>query len=134
MSITPNFLILYGSYSSTSFQAPLTYFLFRLLLTISVSMESLFWYMPHNPNYACATAYQHHSFDLYKKNLIFWNIKYRHNSPYLFLNCCGGGGIRTPGTLTSTSVFKTDAFNRSATPPIVVLKWCAKINHFFYSK
>ena len=29
----------------------------------------------------------------------------------------GGGGIRTPGTLASTSVFKTDAFNRSATPP-----------------
>jgi hypothetical protein len=30
---------------------------------------------------------------------------------------CGGAGIRTPGTLSSTSVFKTDAINRSATPP-----------------
>jgi hypothetical protein len=29
----------------------------------------------------------------------------------------GGAGIRTPGTLSSTSVFKTDAINRSATPP-----------------
>ncbi len=30
----------------------------------------------------------------------------------------GGGGIRTPDTLSRTSVFKTDAFNHSATPPI----------------
>ena len=30
----------------------------------------------------------------------------------------GGGGIRTPGTLARTTVFKTAAFNRSATPPI----------------
>ena len=29
----------------------------------------------------------------------------------------GGGGIRTPGTLSGTAVFKTAAFNRSATPP-----------------
>ena len=29
----------------------------------------------------------------------------------------GGGGIRTHGTLTRTQVFKTCAFNRSATPP-----------------
>ena len=29
----------------------------------------------------------------------------------------GGGGIRTPGTLASSTVFKTAAFNRSATPP-----------------
>jgi hypothetical protein len=29
----------------------------------------------------------------------------------------GGGGIRTHGTLASTPVFKTGAFNRSATPP-----------------
>jgi hypothetical protein len=31
--------------------------------------------------------------------------------------CCGGGGIRTHGTLASTPVFKTGALNRSATPP-----------------
>lgn len=29
----------------------------------------------------------------------------------------GGGGIRTPGRVSPTSVFKTDAFNHSATPP-----------------
>ena len=29
----------------------------------------------------------------------------------------GGGGIRTPGTREGTSVFKTGAFNHSATPP-----------------
>ena len=29
----------------------------------------------------------------------------------------GGGGIRTPGTLASSTVFKTAAFNHSATPP-----------------
>gem|GEM_PF-7067400 len=29
----------------------------------------------------------------------------------------GGGRIRTHGTLTSTAVFKTAAFNHSATPP-----------------
>ena len=31
---------------------------------------------------------------------------------------CGGGGIRTHGDLSATPVFKTGAFNRSATPPI----------------
>ena len=30
----------------------------------------------------------------------------------------GGGGIRTHGGLSPTSVFKTGAFNRSATPPL----------------
>ena len=29
----------------------------------------------------------------------------------------GGGGIRTPGTVARTAVFKTAAFDRSATPP-----------------
>jgi hypothetical protein len=29
----------------------------------------------------------------------------------------GGGGIRTPGTVSGTAVFKTAAFNHSATPP-----------------
>ncbi len=29
----------------------------------------------------------------------------------------GGGGIRTPGTLASTTVFETATFNHSATPP-----------------
>ena len=33
---------------------------------------------------------------------------------------CGSGGIRTPGTLSDTPVFKTGAFNRSATLPGVV--------------
>jgi hypothetical protein len=29
----------------------------------------------------------------------------------------GGGGIRTPGTLSGPTVFKTAGFNRSPTPP-----------------
>ena len=33
---------------------------------------------------------------------------------------CGGGGIRTPGAREDTLVFKTSAFNHSATPPILV--------------
>ncbi len=34
------------------------------------------------------------------------------------LNLCGGGGIRTPDRLSPMLVFKTSAFNRSATPPL----------------
>ncbi len=34
---------------------------------------------------------------------------------------CGGGGIRTPDTRKGMLVFKTSAFNRSATPPFVLL-------------
>ncbi len=30
----------------------------------------------------------------------------------------GGGGIRTHGTLSRTPVFKTGAFDHSATPPV----------------
>jgi hypothetical protein len=37
------------------------------------------------------------------------------------MNTGGGGGIRTPETLSSLTVFKTAAFNHSATPPIVIL-------------
>ena len=32
----------------------------------------------------------------------------------------GGGGIRTPETLSSLTVFKTAGFNRSPTPPVVI--------------
>ena len=44
------------------------------------------------------------------------------NPKILFLNTFiemdgGGGGIRTHGRLSPTSVFKTGAFNHSATPP-----------------
>ena len=38
----------------------------------------------------------------------------RQNSEVLYH---GGGGIRTHGTVSRTPVFKTGAFNRSATPP-----------------
>jgi hypothetical protein len=34
----------------------------------------------------------------------------------LVLTSCRGGGIRTPGTVSRTSVFKTDPFDRSGTP------------------
>lgn len=33
------------------------------------------------------------------------------------LTFCGGSGIRTPVTVSRNSVFKTDAFDRSAKPP-----------------
>jgi hypothetical protein len=33
----------------------------------------------------------------------------------------GGGGIRTPETLSSLTVFKTAGFNRSPTPPVLIL-------------
>ena len=35
----------------------------------------------------------------------------------LHLESGGGGGIRTPETLSSLTVFKTVAFSHSATPP-----------------
>ena len=38
----------------------------------------------------------------------------------------GGGGIRTPETLTGLTVFKTAGFNRSPTPPLMI------INHLFW--
>ena len=34
---------------------------------------------------------------------------------------CGGGGIRTPEGCDTLLVFKTSAFNRSATPPSVIV-------------
>ena len=37
--------------------------------------------------------------------------------PYLLHNLYGEGGIRTLGRVAPTSVFKTDALNRSATSP-----------------
>ena len=40
----------------------------------------------------------------------------------------GGGGIRTHGRLSPTSVFKTGAFNHSATPPSLVI---IETNFFF---
>jgi hypothetical protein len=33
----------------------------------------------------------------------------------------GGGGIRTPETLSSLTVFKTAGFNRSPTPPFLII-------------
>src|SRR5262249_15985839 len=36
---------------------------------------------------------------------------------FMLRRICVGGGIRTPETLAGLTVFKTAAFNRSATPP-----------------
>ena len=36
---------------------------------------------------------------------------------FLLAEANGGGGIRTPGTVSRTTVFKTVAFSHSATPP-----------------
>jgi hypothetical protein len=33
----------------------------------------------------------------------------------------GGGGIRTPETLSGLTVFKTAGFNRSPTPPFLII-------------
>src|SRR5712692_8255156 len=38
---------------------------------------------------------------------------------------CGVGGIRTPETLSSLTVFKTAGFNRSPTPPLLILTYKA---------
>ena len=35
----------------------------------------------------------------------------------------GGGGIRTPETLSGLTVFKTAGFNRSPTPPFLILTY-----------
>ena len=37
----------------------------------------------------------------------------------------GGGGIRTPETLTGLTVFKTAGFNHSPTPPFLILPYPA---------
>src|SRR5579871_2855857 len=39
----------------------------------------------------------------------------------LYLNHGGGGGIRTPETLSGLTVFKTAGFNRSPTPPLPII-------------
>jgi hypothetical protein len=39
------------------------------------------------------------------------------------LNSGGGGGIRTPETLSSLTVFKTAGFNHSPTPPFLILTY-----------
>ena len=41
----------------------------------------------------------------------------------VFLSYGGGGGIRTPETLTGLTVFKTAGFNRSPTPPFLILTY-----------
>lgn len=45
---------------------------------------------------------------------------------------CGGGEIRTLGTVSRTLVFETSAFNHSATPPfsLIILTHKARFEHF----
>ncbi len=50
----------------------------------------------------------------YKKK----NLRINDKEIGLSLASGGGGGIRTHGGLSPTSVFKTGALNRSATPPV----------------
>ncbi len=61
----------------------------------------------------------------------------------LFLHAGGGGGIRTPETLSSLTVFKTAGFNRSPTPPSLILahlldsrgaRSCPIVAHFLFKK
>ncbi len=44
---------------------------------------------------------------------VFTTVKFRSRDR----KTGGGGGIRTHGRVTPTTIFKTVAFNRSATPP-----------------
>src|ERR1700690_2099167 len=48
----------------------------------------------------------------------------------------GGRGIRTPGTVSRTSVFKTDCFNRSHIPPrlntVYQSEACARRNESYF--
>lgn len=41
----------------------------------------------------------------------------------------GGEGIRTPETLAGLSDFKSDAFNRSATPPKMINNPTLRLNY-----
>ena len=50
------------------------------------------------------------------------SITKRANTP----TKCGGGGIRTHGSLATSAVFKTAAFDRSATPPRQSLRGFAR--------
>ena len=44
----------------------------------------------------------------------------------------GGGEIRTHGRVAPTTIFKTVAFNRSATPPgVIIITETKKIIHLF---
>ncbi len=44
----------------------------------------------------------------------------------------GGGEIRTHGRVAPTTIFKTVAFNRSATPPgLLIITETKKIIHWF---
>ena len=43
-----------------------------------------------------------------------------------FSKVCGGGGIRTPGPRKGSPVFKTGAFNHSATPPYIYFTFLQK--------
>ena len=46
-----------------------------------------------------------------------WVIFLKKNLGLVSQDFCGGLGIRTPGCLSTSSVFKTDAIDRSAKPP-----------------
>ncbi len=48
------------------------------------------------------------------------NVKQKKNLGVLSQDFSGGLGIRTPGCLSTSSVFKTDAFDRSAKPPNIL--------------
>jgi hypothetical protein len=49
------------------------------------------------------------------------NFTQKNSDEEKILQRGGGGGIRTPETLSGLTVFKTAAFNRSATPPLLSL-------------
>src|ERR1035441_9320790 len=65
----------------------------------------------------------------------FWRFSEESRRVSLHLRLAGGGrGIRTPGTLSSTAVFKTACFNRSHIPPheesVYFHHYTAAVNRF----
>ena len=55
-----------------------------------------------------------------EKSLIF--LPPQKENPFRGCSFCGGGEIRTHGPVAQTPVFKTGAFDHSATPPMVYNK------------
>ena len=64
----------------------------------------------------CSIKFQSREWgQLWGRKINYINLTF--NIIYLCVKCGGGTGIRTLGTLSRPSVFKTGAFDHSATPP-----------------
>ena len=66
-----------------------------------------------------------------------WHLSLRGQTKFVSMLRCGGErGIRTPGTLASSTVFKTAAFDHSAISPsgakVLQIKFSAKLFSLFF--